>query len=525
MAKLPPENQEPAVSAARAIQEIRSRFNPLRGLTPKKVTRMIEEYDRGIFRESAWMMDKIERVDDMVSTVAGKRKKSVSRLSWAIRPYESWEEQGTEAQLAEQTRFLRHLYNNISGSHALERDTRGGLRLVIRQMADAIGKGYAVHNLQWIPRKDGLLELATTFTPLWFFESRTGNLKFLESWSAIDGKPLEPNAWMITQGDGIMLATLVAYIYKTLPLKDWLTYSERNGMPFISIATEAAEGSEAWYKALEAAGQVAAEYAAVHNRASEFQVHDLTAKGQLPYPGLVELMNRAIATLWRGADLSTMSGKDNLGASLQQDETDLLLDDDVEMINETFEYAISRFALRWKFGEDVVPLCYFALSSPDRLDEKAEQEKLHKAADYGVPIPVSDYRERLNIPGVEEDEEDALLTPPANTLASQPGQAPFAERANQALPETPGAATYKEKSLEKLIAARRQDLAPILDAVDQLATVQDPDEFTRRLEELRDSLEILFPDLDDSATAKAIEEMLGGAFATGAVNRLEPTET
>jgi len=47
-------------------------------------------------------------------------------------------------------------------------------------------------------------------------------------------------------------------------------------------------------------------------------------------------MDRAIASLWRGSDLSTISA-DNKGASFQQDESDLLLEDAAAMISDTLQ--------------------------------------------------------------------------------------------------------------------------------------------------------------------------------------------
>lgn len=510
---------EPALTTVRVQQDILTRFNPLRNLTPQKVVRMLEEYDRGVLREVAWMMDKVERLDDMTKTVASKRKKALGRLDWSIKPYESWEELGTPRQLENQQKFLRGVYNNVRATHAQERNIRGGIQKAVVQMADAIGKGYAAHELSWETSRSGNLSLSMTFIPLWYFENTTGELRFLPTSGSATGVPLAENQWMVTVGEGLMLATLVAYIYKTLPLKDWLTYSERCGMPFPTMATDATPGSKEWDQAAEALAQVGRDFAALHSRNAEFKIHDLRGSGEMPYPKLVERMDRAIAILWRGSDLGTMSGEDKVGASLQQGESDILIEDDVQMVNETLEFAVSLPALRYRFGQDVQPMCYFALHAPDRLDEKAEQDKMHKAADYGVRIPVSDYRERMNIPGGEDD-RDAVLVPPASAPSLQPGFNPMAN-AVQLHAEGENAAAYRRNALERLINARQQDLAPVLAAVDELERETDPDAFAGRLATLEQRLTELLPDPSTSETAKVIEAILGGALVSGAVTTLE----
>lgn len=523
----------PKVDGTRAAQEIQARFNPLRNFTPQKVVRLLEDYDRGIYREAAWMMDKVERVDDMCQTVAPKRRKALAGLDWSVKAYESWEEIGTDQQLAEQTAFIRHLLNSITTTHALDRNTTGGLRRIIEQMADAIGKGYAAHEIQWRPRKDGLLEASLMFVPLWFFENQTGRLRFLQHAASTNGEDLDPLGWMVTSGQGIMYAVLSAYTFKTIPMKDWLLYSGRAGLGIPSMSTDAAPGSKQWHDELDALATISSRQAFLHSRNSEFNVHSLNSAGELPFPKLVERMDRAISMLWRGADLSTMSGDDRHGASLQQAESDILLDDDVLMVNETIEQSLILPALRWRFGSDVRPMAYFALHAPDRTDEKAEQEKMHGAADYGVTVPVSDYRERLGIPGGEDD-EDAVLTSP-KTTRQEPAN-PFAALANQARPAAPADHAnqlppadsdpedrFRRNALLHAAEGIMRDLREPARRLAEIADIEDEVAAEAALRDLRRDLdEWIQDDHEDDFTA-ALEEILGTALLNGVIEGAEET--
>jgi hypothetical protein len=56
---------------------------------------------------------------------------------------------------------------------------------------------------------------------------------------------------------------------------------------------------------------------------------DIKGGGDLPYPKFVERSDRALARLWRGGDLGTMSKDgDAVGSQPQQDETEALEEDD-----------------------------------------------------------------------------------------------------------------------------------------------------------------------------------------------------
>jgi hypothetical protein len=104
-------------------------------------------------------------------------------------------------------------------------------------------------------------------------------------------------------------------------------------------------------------------------------------------------MDRALASLWRGSDLSTMSGDRN-GASVQEDESDILLEDDAAMISETLHLHIDRWVIWQKFG--VRPLAYSRIVIPESrnidLDLKIDELLLKAGARMGE-------RERLEYYG------------------------------------------------------------------------------------------------------------------------------
>ncbi len=381
----------------------RGRFRPIRALKPESLARMLDAFHFGDLRQAALTWDAIQRRDDVLQGVASKRKKAVARLGWEVLTLDDSEEamQHKEA--------LEYFYNNLTATHACDDNERGGFALLVKQMMDAVGKKYAVHEIvyefeQGESRHEyPKLRATFRFVPLWFFENKTGRLRFLKEEGASEGKSLEEDAWLITTGDGLMEACSIAYLFKHLPLRDWLVYCERNGMPGVKGVTDATPGSAEWEVARQAVEDFGAEFHALMSRGSDIQPIDLTTSGELPYPRLIERMDRAMIALWRGADLSTLSSTGGMGASLQQSESDLLEDDDALMISETLNAQIDRVVLKTLFGVERGK-AYIRLKVRDRRDRKEDLELCRTLWQMGVPLALEDLRERFGISAPDADE-------------------------------------------------------------------------------------------------------------------------
>ena len=157
------------ITAERVQMSIRTRFNPIPALTPRLLGAWLESFRLGFFRNIALAWDAIERRDYTLASVAAKRKKAVARNGWEILTVND----SPAAQ--EQKRALEYFYNHLTCTTALEENETGGLGLLIRQMMDAVGKRYAVHEIIWQPggrAGDGAANLTATFRfcPLWWFE-------------------------------------------------------------------------------------------------------------------------------------------------------------------------------------------------------------------------------------------------------------------------------------------------------------------------------------------------------------------
>lgn len=413
----PVPNHSALITAERVQTSIRARFNPIPALTPRLLGAWLESFRLGFFRNIALAWDAMERRDYTLAAVAPKRKKAVARNGWEILTVND-----SPAAL-QQKLALEYFYNHLTVTNALEENETGGLALLIRQMMDAVGKRYAVHEIVWQPQSsinspsiNSGLTATFRFCPLWWFEGTQGRLRFLPTEFAIYGVDLEPGGWLVTVGDGIMEACSVAYVFKHLPLRDWLSYSEKFGMPGLVGRTDAPLNSPEWNEFAEAIKSFSQDWSAICARGNAIDLVETKGQGDGPFRPLVEMMDRAITTLWRGADLGTISAHNAAGASLQADESDILEADDAQMIGETLTAQVSRRVLQYHFG-DAPQLAYIKILTRERRDTEQDLKTDDFLLRAGFPISIASAGERYgrNIPAPDESLLVAPATPPITT--------------------------------------------------------------------------------------------------------------
>lgn len=501
-------------SYERIQMSIRLRFNPIRNLTPDLLSQYLDQFRLGFFRQAALAWEAMERRDSRLMTVAPKRKKSVARHGWEILTVDD-----SAAALAQKT-ALEYFFNNLTATTALEPDEKGGMSLLIRQMMDAVGKRYAVHEITWQPSPAGLTA-QFTFCPLWWFEGTRGKLRYLVNEMSIYGQEMDEYGWLVTVGDGLMEACSVAYIFKSMPLKDWVNFAEKFGMPGLLGTTDAAIGSTEWEAMVEAVKNFASDWAAVTQR-GKIELLEVKGSGESPFKPLVDMMNDEMTRLWRGADLGTASKADSVGATLQESETDILQDDDAEMIGETLTGQVSRYVLQYYFG-DAPQLAYLRIKTAEKPNVAQELLVDDWLVKNGAPRAIKDVLEMYNRP-VPDPGEPLLKAPapppmpgapgkPGDPATEPEGKTEQANAANDPIAPTPGFADAANAAVAKAIS---EDHAPLWDALNSIADITDPDLQQARLLAWLKRANAYVAQLDkDSAAQHAFAEILASSFANG----------
>lgn len=504
-------------AAERVSHSVRNRINPIRGLTPYLLTQQIEWWRTGYLAPLARLWEEIEDRDVLLKGVIAKRKRDAARCRWEILT------ENDSPEAARQKEFLATFYSRLSTTAVLDQDQRGGVALLLRQMMDAVGKRYAVHEIVWVPKRDGFLSADLYHAPVWMFEARSGRLRFLPNDQAYDGERMPEGEWIVTVGDGLMMASCIAYMAKDLGLKDWLNYTERFGSPVVDASTNAPQGSAEWDNLVEAVANFVADGYIVRNQSAQIALLEAKGAGTLPQPGLVDYIDRGLSALWRGADLGTMSAGEGSGqgASLQGGEREALLADDCEILSETLQQRLDLPALRWKFGPDVEALAYFQVSPPveqDSTQELAIDEFLVRS---GVPLSVADTLQRYDRP--QADPGEAVLRPAPTPAVGGFGATRTAqgaeEEADPAGRDRMDAVAMANASPEQkaaLMDAFAQDMRPVADRLRRILTIEDPEILRAKLVAFRDELPELMRSLGaDPAAAREIEAMMARAMLSG----------
>lgn len=478
------------------VRQIRGTL--LRGLSGPSLASALDAFERGDLRQAALLWEAMAGRDDIISVVKPKREKSVSRRDWQVIAADD------SREATKQKKVLEDFWNSIRAVNAYDLNDRGGVSKLIRQMMSATSYRYAVHHLVWQPSGSGL-RCTFEFVPLSFFENRTGRLQFCQTGTEYTGAPMADDEWMVTVGDGLMMAGSIGYLCKRNSLADWLAFSDKFGTPGILGRTSQAKdspGGQAMLEAVEGFGQDW--NAVIFGDDQSGKIELIQASGSsstLPFPNLIERVDRRLAALWRGADLGTMSSREGegSGASLQQSETDLIEQDDALTISERLN-EIDEMVLRWWFGPRVKPRAYFRLIVPQRQDLQLLLQAVEMLVRQGAPLATDDILERF---GFGRPKAGADLLGRAGQAG--PGLRPEvnAERAEERFLAEAG------KLLAKAAREDREDLA------DQLREVLAAGE-GERLQMLAAFMEQLPEQIgQDAAQVRAWETLLASALANG----------
>jgi len=408
------------ITPGRVELSLRQRFNPIRILTPELLATQLDQFSRGYLSPIMRTWEAMERRDDRLASVAPKAKSALARNGFEV----VLTDNAQSAEAGKHKEALEYFYRNLTVTDAYDENRAGGFSLLVRTMAHAIGRKYSVHEICWQPAESGLTAEFRA-APCWFFENLTGKLRFLTQDFDYQGVAMNPDEWLVTVGDGIDEACSVAYMFKHLPLKDWLNYSEKFGFPGILGKTAASQGSDQWDAMKGAVAAFANDFAAVCNVSDTIELIKAEGgQGATPFEPIIEKMDRAMSILWRGADLGTQSHHGTgggQGASLQADETDALDEDRAEMLSETLNIHIDRRVIAFTFGAGVVPLARVRVKTRETRDLSFDLKVIAAMVPLGLPISVADALNRFGFSQPAEGERVLVAPPvPVRPLQQQP---------------------------------------------------------------------------------------------------------
>ena len=299
--------------------------------------------------------------------------------------------------------------------------------------------GWSAHNILW-HTEGGALRAEFIQIPMWHFENLTGELRFREHVTDWYGVPLWDGGWLINSATPIGPAVALACCAKRMSLQDWMLFCERAATPGLLGKTNAAIGTQAWNDLCEMLRRWGRAWVGAVDKDTDITPVNLNT-GTPPMPQLVERMDRAIAALYRGADLSTISKGEGLGASLQGEESDMLESDQCAEISEALHEQVDRFVIRFMCGDEE-PLAYIWIEPVSKPDVESNTKIDDHLAKFGIRLSKRDMLQRYGRAEADGDADAVTMQQPAGEPGGAggpftPSNPAFGRLPNEATPATP----------------------------------------------------------------------------------------
>jgi len=475
-----------------AIALVRDKFAdyPSRGLTPAKLTSILEEADEGETERAAELGMEMEEKDGHLASILGTRKLAVAGLPFSIQAASDDPEDVKDKEVAE--RALAQV--NVSE--------------LILDLMDAVGKGFSICEIQWaigdevLPRSIDWVD-AKNFT----WDRRIPRL--VTQAEPTKGELLPANKFLIHTykarsglpcRGGLLRVVSWMYLFKNFSLKDWMAYAEVFGIPLRLGEYDPGASKEDKDALAAALMQIASDAAGLipTNTKINFVETKGTGSSDNVFQALIEYCDRTMSKTILGQTLTsdTTGGTGTLAAGKVHNEVrEDLRDADAAAIERTIQRDLFAPVVGFNRGWDRVKrLPKFKLNVSKPEDRKALADTYGVLAkDVGLEIPTAFLYEKFGIPAPKEGE--SVATGPVQAAPPAP-QAMKLWLPAGALALRAGF-TADQQGLEVLGDAAIAEAAPV---IDDLATpILDAVKAATSYDDLRARLETLSSGLDPGA--------------------------
>jgi phage gp29-like protein len=416
----------------------------------------------GYMRQAQMLWQEMIARDFFLNGLVNKREKDCAHRPWHVLERAGLPKSSKSAA-QEQVQILTEFWNSARCVNAYDRNETGGVQRLIKQMMRSVSTRWSVHHIQWQPRTDRIGALFE-WVPAYHFENRTGVLRFLPDTVGIEGQMLNPLNWMISAGDGLMISGSIGIYLKREALQDWQGFNEKFGTPGQLWTTSEGEDTPQGQAMKTAAQTFGSDWAGIIYNCppgtKPLELIQANAGQILPFQELIDHIDKKLASLWRGGNLSSQSSKqtNETGASLQNE--------DARMIEETLA-TVEKTVLEWHYGPDVEVLAGISLEVPDNEDLKTKLQAAQVLVPMGMKIGVGEMREAFGF-SPPADDEDTLTAPSGKDVT---GNIPR----DAAINEKSGAQTDNEL-FHAFADAVQADTEPARQALGKLILAKDPAE-------------------------------------------------
>jgi phage gp29-like protein len=377
------------------------------------------------------------------------------------------------------------------------KNSKAKLRILIRDMLDAIAKGFSVNEIIWDTSGARWKPTAYKFRdPRWFqYDKETGSRLMLRAPYGNELEPLKPYNFVIHEPHlisgnqitaGIALPALYFWMLKSYDVTSWAAFIDRYGYP-IRIGKYGKKFTEADKLTLKrAVANIGQDFGAIIPESAILEIIESKHASETSnvYQHMADWIDKQISKLILG---QTMTADD--GASLAQSKTHEevrqdIADSDVMQIVDTINAALVVPYIDLNFGKpDEYPR--IDLFKPDEKNIEQIISAVEKLGPQGLKVKADELRSLIGLSSPEEGDE--VIGGRGAAAPIQENEPPPAPELNLAINAAQNADAADDDELDALIdadgyTAVSDEIAEVIEKAADTAT--DFDSFRKELEKL-----------------------------------------
>lgn len=282
--------------------------------------------------------------------------------------------------------------------------------------------------------------------------------------------------------------------FKRNGIKFWLIFLEKFGQPTAKGTYPSTASTDERSKLLQALEAISTESGVIVPEGMMVELLEAARSGTADYTALHDRMNAAISKVIVGQTMTGDQGSSRAQAQVHMEVRQDLVKADADLVCESFNLTVARWLTQWNFPNAAPPRVFRRIEEPEDLNQLATRDKTLTEIGYRPSLDriTEIYGEGYENTGVPAAQPPGAQPPPA--------QSAFAE----ADAEDPPA---------QMVDRLDDRVAPALDA--WIGQIKQLVESAESLEQIRDGLLELYPDMSLDDYAQAMAEALAAASLAG----------
>lgn len=481
-------------------------LHPSRGLTPARLARILEDAERGDLVGQCDLFDDLEEKDGHIFAEMSKRRRALLTLDWSIEPPRN--------ATAQEKRTAEGVAEMIAEMQIEE---------IILNMSDAIGKSYACLEYDWrVEGRDKWIEAATLQPQRWFQlppnNPYTDELRLRNN--TVEGEALDPFGWIVhihKARPGYLARAALGrilswpFIFKNYSVRDLAEFLEIYGLPLRLGTYRSGASDKEKATLLRAVVNIGHAAAGIVPEGMGIDFKEAAKGAAGPFQAMIDWCERTQSKAILGQTLTAEAKSTGLGSNLAEVHNEVrhdLLISDAKQIGATLtrDLCYPLAALNFAATPGRGPRFVFDTREAEDLQKYA---KALPGLSRVMRIPAKWAHERLRIPEAENDEPilGGQMPAPPNAALSRARRA--ALKAGAAIEDPPA----------QMADQLNDDVDPALTG--WINMIRDLVESASSLEEIRDGLLELYPDMSLDQYAAAMAEALEAAALAGRYEIME----